>query len=790
MADPRPPGLPATRYAFGPFVVDAVRRTLRRDGHATPITAKTFEVLLALLEHRNRTVDKDELLSRVWPHTVVHENNLARQVSSLRRALGQRSDQHDYIVTIPGEGYRFVADVELLSHAPPDVDEAGVVQPETAQPLEPERVDDGRTARPIARPLAARTSRVPVALLLVTAAAVVAVVGISVLWRTEEQTPPRRALQRVTYEEAALARDPAWSADGRSVVYVSNRGGSADLWKQHVGNPDPERLTTSEFDETQPAWSPDGAWIVFRSERDRGGLYAMRADGGAPRMVSPFGYEPRWSPDGTHILFKRSAVLPDLPTVYVVALDGRPPRPLRPDVLGRFTTLQTAWHPDGRRVSIWGTIGWSASARSATARPGHSLREGGTERTFLTVPLSGGDATAAEISEHVQRGLADLSPGRFVWAPSGRFVYFEAASGDARNVWRVTVEPQSGKWIGGPEPLTTGPGDTAKVAISPDGERLLLTTTSTRTRLWAFPFDLRNGSLSGEPYAVTDGSTGEEDFDVRADGTTLVYRTVRAGRHELWERSMVAGQQRRLLSSLNGLLMKPRWSPDGAQLAFSRHGARHDGLAVAVLNRDGTGERVVTNTADFDMQASDWSSDGRAILGACRFRGSDRAATCLVPVLDRAEPTNAAAVRIIAADPDRNLFNQRFSPDQRWISFLAHDLWHAATSTVYVVPATGGSWIPITDGTWFDDKPAWSPDGRALYFVSNRTGFSNVWGRRFDPSSGRPLGDPFQVTSFRSARFALTTHTVQMDIALTSTHLLLPMSESRSDVWMLDAIDR
>jgi hypothetical protein len=65
-----------------------------------------------------------------------------------------------------------------------------------------------------------------------------------------------------------------------------------------------------------------------------------------------------------------------------------------------------------------------------------------------------------------------------------------------------------------------------------------------------------------------------------------------------------------------------------------------------------------------------------------------------------------------------------------------------------------------------------------------------VWGRRFDPSSGTPVGDPFPVTSFRSARFVLTPRTVQMDIAITSTHLLLPMSESRSDIWMLDAVDR
>ena len=99
-------------YAFGPFVVDPLRRRLWRDGRPVPITSKTFDVLVVLLEHRGHVVSKDELLNRVWPNTAVNENNLARQISSLRRALGQRPDQHDYVVTIPGQGYRFVASVQ------------------------------------------------------------------------------------------------------------------------------------------------------------------------------------------------------------------------------------------------------------------------------------------------------------------------------------------------------------------------------------------------------------------------------------------------------------------------------------------------------------------------------------------------------------------------------------------------------------------------------------------------------------------------------------------------------
>jgi Tol biopolymer transport system component len=189
------------------------------------------------------------------------------------------------------------------------------------------------------------------------------------------------------------------------------------------------------------------------------------------------------------------------------------------------------------------------------------------------------------------------------------------------------------------------------------------------------------------------------------------------------------------------------------------------------------------------MQPSDWSKDGRTILGACRFGRTDRYSTCVVPV-PGAGDAGEGMVRVIASDPRRNLHNQRFSPDQRRIVFLAHALSYASTSTVYVAPTNGGPWRAITEGAWFDDKPRWGPDGRVLYFVSNRSGIANVWGRRFDAAAGAPAGEIFPVTTFNSPQFRLTPRTVQMDIAVTATDLLLPMSESRSDIWMLDQVDK
>ena len=81
-------------------------------------------------------------------------------------------------------------------------------------------------------------------------------------------------------------------------------------------------------------------------------------------------------------------------------------------------------------------------------------------------------------------------------------------------------------------------------------------------------------------------------------------------------------------------------------------------------------------------------------------------------------------------------------------------------------------------------------DGRILYYVSNRGGVRNVWARRFDTTNGTPIGEPFPVTTFRSPQFLMTPRTVQMDIAVPATHLLIPMSESRSHVWGLDQVHR
>src|SRR4051794_32189139 len=108
---PQPPGAEKQVYEFDGFRVDPVRRRLLKGGEQVSLTPKAFSILIVLLENRGEVVEKEELIRRIWPDTFVTEANLTQNISSLRKALGERANDHRYVVTVPGRGYSFVAEV-------------------------------------------------------------------------------------------------------------------------------------------------------------------------------------------------------------------------------------------------------------------------------------------------------------------------------------------------------------------------------------------------------------------------------------------------------------------------------------------------------------------------------------------------------------------------------------------------------------------------------------------------------------------------------------------------------
>lgn len=125
-------------YEFGAFRVEPRRRVLVRDGQPVQLTAKAFDLLLVLIEHSGSVVEKDDLLSRVWPDAFVEENNLTVTMSALRKALGETAGEGRYIVTVAGRGYKFIAPVNKVA------EERQEAEPRDKEPAPLDKIDDAQ----------------------------------------------------------------------------------------------------------------------------------------------------------------------------------------------------------------------------------------------------------------------------------------------------------------------------------------------------------------------------------------------------------------------------------------------------------------------------------------------------------------------------------------------------------------------------------------------------------------------------------------------------------------------
>jgi TolB-like protein/DNA-binding winged helix-turn-helix (wHTH) protein/Tfp pilus assembly protein PilF len=158
-------------YEFGDFRLDPRKRLLWRDGAQVPLTPRVFETLLFLVEHHDSVLDKERLMDAVWPDSIVEENNLTQNISALRRVFGETPGSHHYIVTVPGRGYRFVADVRMREPAVPPAENNS--EPVALSVVEP---DQRRRFKPA----------------LPTIAAVLALsVATFFFWRERIQNPPQ-----------------------------------------------------------------------------------------------------------------------------------------------------------------------------------------------------------------------------------------------------------------------------------------------------------------------------------------------------------------------------------------------------------------------------------------------------------------------------------------------------------------------------------------------------------------------------------------------------------------------
>jgi len=516
----------------------------------------------------------------------------------------------------------------------------------------------------------------------------------------------------------ALFAEPAFSADGRELAFVS--GG--DIWMGPVGGGEARLIVGHSANDYRPRLAPDGRRLAFVSTRTgNGDIYVLDlASGELRRLTYDDGSEQldSWSPDGEWIYFSTSARdIAGMHDVLRVRATGGTPMLVAGD---RYASeYWAAPSPDGRRLAI--------TARGTTA--GQWWRRGSShidEAEIWTVSL---DATPqyTRISTGERPGKGrDVWP---MWAPDGRTLYFMSDRDEAENLF---AQPTAGGPARALTAFTDGrvlwpqlSRDGSTIAFERDFAIWTLDVASGRsTRL---TFALRGAPTT--PVSERLSLNTVQEFALSPDAKKLAVIV----RGELFAVDAKTGGAAIRVSSSVAPEAMPVWAGDSRRIAYS---SWRDGVAkLHVYDFGSRSERALTTGGD-DILAT-WSPDGKQIA---YVRGGKE-----IRAVDASSGADRLVTRVVQLGrapfiPERPL---AFSPDGSHIAFL--DVGDRGFLNAYVVPAAGGTAQQVSFlANAFGGTIAWSADGRSLYFDnSQRTEDGQVI--RVDLVPRAP--------SFREARF-------------------------------------
>jgi len=293
--------------------------------------------------------------------------------------------------------------------------------------------------------------------------------------------------------------------------------------------------------------------------------------------------------------------------------------------------------------------------------------------------------------------------------------------------------------------------------------------------VWSLPLDSNGGKVTGKPVRLTDDPVAEQFPFVSGDGRKVAFnRSLKAGQYNLWVKELPDGKETPLVVSPVSAAYGDI-SPDGSRIA-SEVVENQVSTISAIPAAGGDPERLCRNC----RLPQGWSPDAKRLVW-------EEWANRALVLLDVASGRQTEIVK--NSNPKYGVSRGRFSPDGRWLSF--HAIPGPEARRVYVVPFKGAvlqdekAWIPITDGEGMERYADWSPDGKVLYFLSERDGFRCIRGQRLDPATKHPVGPPFDVYHFHHARQSLgTVDPVNISPTVARDKMVFSMVETTGTIWM------
>jgi serine/threonine protein kinase len=583
----------------------------------------------------------------------------------------------------------------------------------------------------------------------VARAIVLAAAGIA-LWRSRQADTSMQSyvFRRLTSDAANVS--PAISRDGKLIAYSSDRSqsGTTDIWVQQVAGGEPVRLTSGLGLCHSPSFSPDGSRIAFHGGPDSRGIYVMSTFGGGARRVAD-GFGPAFSPDGTQIAYMGSTN----DRIMLVAAMGGTPReiPVKHSVQNR-----AQWLPDGKRLLFLG-IDPKAASQSFD---------------WYSIPADGGD----EKSCGAAKWLRDPYDRALPHSVSSDGVLIYVGQTDTANVYRVPFDTAQCRVTGPPEPVTMAPGINFWPSASADGTKIAFGNGSGfNSNLWAMNVDLAAGTVTGEPRRITDGLVERTAPYPSPDGKRLVYKANSGSTQEIRVVDLATGQETRIGET--SAATPPVISDDGTQVAYAVQ--EKDNLAIYTAPVTGGVPRRLCTDCGRPVQ---WFGRGSRILYDRASRNSE------IAVLDVSSGKSTTILR----DQGNRLYTPRLSPDGRLLCFTR--VIRAGEQRTYIVPFSDNrliaeqEWKALFQGDAFYRQPFWSPDGRFLYFLSDRDGFRCIWGVRFDAASLKAIGEPFAAHHLHQFRHSLLdfSDVAEIGLSLAGNRMFLAIREIQSNIWLAE----
>lgn len=581
-------------------------------------------------------------------------------------------------------------------------------------------------------------------------AAVVPIALLASLLLRPAAKPTELALvnQRFITSDRGYNSDPAISANGEWLAFMSDKksNGDANIWLQQLYSDGSKRgesfrVSLEAGDESEPAVSPDGKLVAYvGNSGGEHGIHVRAIEAGKvgePKFLCPKGRGPRFSPDGKWIAYWRGPGGRTLDvrgdSIWVIPATGGAPRRLCPEL---YLVARPVWSPDGNKLLFCGVA------------PPH-YNEGGSGAWWV-VSLQGGQAEPIDIEPVLSAHGIALStlcvPSH--WTPETNAVVFSAWQNERFKLWSLPLEPDTLQ-MGPLKPLSTGGSQEIYAQVS-SKERICFDSIEYDFGIWELDADSNQGVVTGSLQVVADNPAVDNCPSATRSGGQIVFSTNRRGQFDIY--SVVEdGEPTDLIEGPDaegqGVI-----SAAGDKLAFfsaprSSYQLQPPFASFRVANLL-NGKVDPSSTRELKIAISrplDWHTltPARYLLVLdSEFKG--------LQLID----TETEQVERVLRRQDSWIQDASFSADGNWLTLAAN---RSQNRQVFVVrfdleTTEPPTWIPITDGTTEDYAPDWSPDGKLVYYLSDRLGRPSVWCQPVEPQTKQPVGSARLVYEFAEYR--------------------------------------